>query len=130
MGDQLKTKIKKQQLSNNVFFDGFKENVNSYLVKSKILLLPSLNEGMPNCVLEAAIYKIPAVVYDFKGADEIILHRKTGFIAKNKKSFFQYAEKLLSNQRLRKIIGTNAQKRTFNNFGEDNLKKYLKLLLN
>lgn len=127
---QLQLKIKKRKLSNNVFFHGFQENVNHYLVKSKILLLPSLNEGMPNCVLEAAMHKVPAVVYNFKGANEVVLHGKTGFIVENKKSFFQYTKKLLSNQQLRKLMGINAQKRILNNFGEDKLKKYLKLLLN
>lgn len=128
--NQLQLKIKYLRLTKNVFFYGFKQNVDSYLTKAKILLLPSLNEGMPNCVLEAASHKVPSIVYNFKGAGEVIINKKTGFIAKTKKDFLKKAEKLLKDESRRKKMGTSAYRNTLKSFGEKNLKRFIDILTN
>ncbi|MFC1711928.1 glycosyltransferase [Patescibacteria group bacterium] len=126
---KLKYQILRQGLKENVCFSGFKKNVGTFLSQSKILILPSLNEGMPNCVLEASSYKIPSIINNFSGALEIITHTKTGYIARNKKEFFKYTKQLIKYPSLRKRLGTNAYKVAKQKFGSNNLKRFTKLLM-
>ena len=100
-----------------------------YLQKSKILLLPSKNEGMPNTILEAAAYKIPAVVNNFSGANEIITHGQTGYIAHNKKEFINYASQLLKNSRLIQSMGNRSFYLARSNFNQQNLSSFVNKLL-
>ena len=51
---RLKRKVRQMKIEKNVLFMGYKKNVGYYLERSKMFILPSVNEGMPNVVLEAA----------------------------------------------------------------------------
>lgn len=131
-GSLEKTLIKKINdagLKRNVFFYGFKDNIVPYLTKSKIMLLPSLNEGMPNCVLEAARHQIPSIINNFKGANEVLSNRKTGYIYSNQREFFNFSQDLLTNESLRCKMGKHAYESTISVFGEKNLNKFVKILL-
>ncbi len=122
-------RVRYLRLTKNVFYFGFVGDVEKYLGKSKILLLPSLNEGMPNCVLEAGVYHVSSVVYDFPGAAEVVLHGKTGFIADDKASFFAHAHKLVQNSRLRTRMGLAASAMVLESFSRNNLERFVEVLI-
>lgn len=63
--------------------------------------------GMP--ILEAASFGLPTVAMDFAAASEIVLHQKTGFVAKNHEEFREYLELLIKNKNLRQRLGKNAK---------------------
>lgn len=70
---KLKALVKKLDLENNVFFVGFKKNIEYYLNNSKVFLMTSKTEGFPNSMLEAMSLGIPVVSIKSPGApDEII----------------------------------------------------------
>lgn len=127
---ELLQKIKEFRLDRFFYFKGFQENVNLFLNKSKILLLPSQNEGMPNCILEANNLGLPTVVFNFPGAAEIISNNRTGLIAKSKQEFIDDAQMLIKNNHLRIKMGLMAKTTIKNAFGKNNLQKFLNILIN
>jgi glycosyltransferase involved in cell wall biosynthesis len=99
------------------------------LRKTRLLLVPSLNEGMPNVVLEAAMCRVPTIANNFQGADEVIVDTKTGFIVDNVKEMEQKVRDLLANSRKREQMGGQAQKHVQRNFAMNNQKRFIELLL-
>lgn len=60
-------------ISEKVHFLGFKENPFKYISKSKVFVMPSLNEGFPNALAEAMVCNIPIISSDcLSGPREIL----------------------------------------------------------
>lgn len=59
---------------------GHLEDVRPALLAASVLLLPSSREGLPQCVLEAASMRVPAIVSDVTGCVDSVLPGKTGFV--------------------------------------------------
>jgi len=111
-GSQLplvKKAIKKLNLSKNIILLNYQKNIVPYLKKSKIFILFSKNEGMPNVILEASICQIPSIINNFKGSNLVIKHKKTGYIFQNTTQMISQVKKLLINRKLRLKLGKQAQ---------------------
>ncbi|MEZ4972128.1 MAG: glycosyltransferase [Cyclobacteriaceae bacterium] len=67
-------------IEKNVKFLGYRQDVLPLIVQARVLLLPSLIEGLPAVVLEAMFLKVPVVAYDVGGISELIDHDKTGLL--------------------------------------------------
>ncbi len=65
--------------------------------------------GLP--VLEAATYELPSVSLNYAACNEVIQHRKTGFVANTHNEFLEYLTKLVVSPRLRSAMGRRARKR-------------------
>ena len=50
------------------------------MATSNLLLLPSLNEGIANVVLEAMAMSLPVISSDCGGMSEVVKHRETGWL--------------------------------------------------
>ncbi len=88
-----------------------------------VLCLPTLREGFPNVVLEAAAAGIPAVTTDATGAIDSVVHGETGFIA-HMDSAVEIAdllEKLLSSESLRGALGEKAKTRATELYSRESL---------
>lgn len=81
----LKTEIQKISKKNTVEYVGVipHNELPVYLNKFKLLILPSLSEGVPNIVLEAMSCGTPVIATKVGGIPEIIQDNKTGFILIN-----------------------------------------------
>jgi glycosyltransferase involved in cell wall biosynthesis len=64
--------------ADGLHFVGGAEDVRPYLVAADILCLPTLREGFPNVVLEAASMQVPAIVSDATGAVDSVVPNITG----------------------------------------------------
>lgn len=53
--------IKKNNLEKYIILKGFSKNINQHLIEAHCLLLPSLYEGLPVILLEAAASKLPII---------------------------------------------------------------------
>jgi glycosyltransferase involved in cell wall biosynthesis len=67
-----------------VHFLGFQENPFKYLKNAKYFVLSSLNEGMPNVLLESLACETPVVAFDcLTGPREIIRDKENGLLVEN-----------------------------------------------
>ena len=73
--------IRKLKLSpENLHFEGWRNNVESYIKNARVHLMPSRYEGFGLVITECAIYGIPSIVFDGSGLEDIVIHEKNGFI--------------------------------------------------
>ena len=66
--------------SPNVRFVGYQSDVRPYLLAADALVFPSYREGFPNVVLQAGAMKLPSIVTDINGCNEIIQNSINGVI--------------------------------------------------
>lgn len=89
LGDGIKMKYylnlaKQNQVQDKVHFLGFKKNPYPYLKNAKFFVLSSLNEGMPNVILESLACGIPVVSFDcLSGPSEMIMDKQNGLLVEN-----------------------------------------------
>lgn len=70
-------------INHRVKFVGYTDDVDGYYRDADLIVLASLFEGLPNVLIEANSFGVPAVALDTEsGASEIIIHGKNGFLIK------------------------------------------------
>lgn len=70
--DKLKEFVGQLHLTHRVFFLGFRHDVNAIVGNSDVLVLPSSQEGLPICVLEAMSLGTPTIVSDIRGSRDLV----------------------------------------------------------
>jgi glycosyltransferase involved in cell wall biosynthesis len=110
----LRKKLEDEAVARNVadkisFLD-FVENINSFLARIDIFVLPSLHEGSANVLIEAMAQAKPVVAFNTSSLPEIISHGHNGFLAEfgNIRQMTEYVCELAKDIELRKRIGMNA----------------------
>jgi glycosyltransferase involved in cell wall biosynthesis len=69
---QLAAQVERSGLTQRVHFAGWRDDVPEILRASRLLVLPSEWEGMPNVVLEAMAARLPVVATDVEGVRELL----------------------------------------------------------
>ncbi len=117
-------------ISDKVVFKGHINNVVDYLNASDIFVLPSLQEGMPNALLEAMACGLPPVATRIGGVEDIIQDEYNGILVKPEDAY-DLAEgiiRLIEDEELRKRISENAYRTIKKNYSlESVVPKYIKL---
>lgn len=126
---ELRRKVDQLGLINNVSFFLPQSDITLWLRKSKIFVLTTLNEGLPNVVLEAGMCKVPTISSAFEGIEDIILHGRTGLAAESKNKLTNFVIRLLKRDSLRIKFGQEAQRYVRHKFTEKNQRLFLKMLL-
>lgn len=62
--EKVREKVKQLRISDKVFFAGFDLQTKQYFEKSDLFILPSLNEGLANVLIEAQYKELPICVSD------------------------------------------------------------------
>jgi len=70
----------KLNVSTNVIFMGYRDNIPQILSYCKVLLVPSCNESFGRVVIEAMAAGIPVIGSDIGGIKEIIKNELTGYL--------------------------------------------------
>jgi N-acetylgalactosamine-N,N'-diacetylbacillosaminyl-diphospho-undecaprenol 4-alpha-N-acetylgalactosaminyltransferase len=89
LGDgDLKNNLEKlavtKKVADKIHFLGFQDNPFNYLKNAKFFVLSSLNEGLPNVILESLACETPVVAFDcLSGPSEMIVHKKNGLLVEN-----------------------------------------------
>lgn len=80
----LQNLAKERKIEDKVHFLGHQNNPFKYLKKAKFFVLSSLNEGLPNVILESLACETPVIAFDCSsGPKEMIQHRENGLLVEN-----------------------------------------------
>ncbi len=77
---ELSELINNEQVEDNVKLLGFRNDINQLLEIADLFTLPSIDEGMPMSLLEAAAAKTPIIATAVGDISKLIQHEKTGLI--------------------------------------------------
>ncbi len=88
------------------------EKVLDYYQKANIFVLPSLNEGMSNTMLEASAAGLPIVATDTGGTKELVSDGINGFVIKMKDSndLVEKIERIILNPNLEKAMAQESRR--------------------
>ena len=112
--------INKCELNDRVIMLGSVDDVEALYRKAKIYVLSSLNEGMPNALLEAMSNGIPSISSNWPGVSNIISNNENGMIVPLK-DIGALSEKMLelyNNEELRHQLSKNSYLEVNKNFSE------------
>jgi glycosyltransferase involved in cell wall biosynthesis len=90
----LKERISKYSLEDDVVFTGYLFDIHEPLRASDVFVLSSRAEGFGNVLLEAIVEKLPCISTDVGIASEVIKNGTNGYITE-KNNFVQLSEKIL-----------------------------------
>ncbi len=98
-------------IASRVRLAGRREDARALIAAADLLVLPSLEEGMPNVILEAMAAGVPQVATAVGGTSEIVEAGATGFLvpARDPLLMSERIGKLLGNPRLRETLGRKAR---------------------
>lgn len=99
------------QLSQNVDFHGFKNNPYKILYDSKLMILTSLWEGTPMCVLEAMSLGVPVISTPTDGVRAVVDDGKTGLLSDTNEGIIRSCIKIIENEGLRNYMSGESIKR-------------------
>ncbi len=99
-------------LNKNVFFTGYREDIEKIYHLMDVLVSSSLREGLPLTLLEAMAIGRPVVATSVGEVSNLIQHKRNGFLVfpENPDSIARYVIELLKNRELRIKIGKEARK--------------------
>jgi glycosyltransferase involved in cell wall biosynthesis len=76
---QIKDEVKKRNLEKQVLLLGKRNDVTTLLKGAKMLVLPSIIEGLPGTILEAMYAKVPVIAYNTGGIGQVV-NESTGWL--------------------------------------------------
>ena len=108
--EALEEYIALNQLENDVILAGFRSDVLDVLPEFDLLLMTSIEEGLPLSIYEAFAAKVPVVSTDAGGIKEVVITNETGFVANQKDAttLAKMSLEVLKNAALRNYITQNA----------------------
>lgn len=116
--------IKLKELANNlnitdmVRFLGYRSDIPQILRIADGLILPSLYEGLPSCVLEAMAASKPVIATKVGGTQDLIIDKETGFLVppSNTEALASAIENLINLPDKGQKIGKKSREIVVNNF--------------
>lgn len=79
--NKIKRKVKDLDLTDNVIFSGYREDIPNILTESDVYILPSENEAISFSIMEALACEVPVVATEVGGVPEVINKGKCGVMA-------------------------------------------------
>jgi glycosyltransferase involved in cell wall biosynthesis len=134
--DELRRLGEKLDLKEAVHLLGERSDVARLLSRFDVFVLPSLWEGLPYSLLEAAALAKPVVATDIPGVREVVKHEETGLLvpARDSESLAQAIVRLLGEKEQAVHLGQNLKNATEGDFNLSQMLQktqdlYLKLAL-
>ena len=113
---------KYNEMKNNDFIDlpGFVEDIESLMIKSSFVVLPSYREGFPKVLMEAASLSKPAITTDVPGCNSAVEQNITGLVIppRDTNALVTAMIYLLDNNKVRIKMGKEAFKKAKKDFDE------------
>lgn len=127
--EQLKGDVLKKELSDYIEFLGYQKDPLYYIAKSKLLVLPSKNEGFGRVIVEAMKLGVPVIANAVGGMAELIVHQKTGFLFDStiKDDLKEKISLLCSNVNLQSQLATEALLYATYSFSSEDYSKNIRI---
>lgn len=105
-------------LEDRVHFAGKTDEPQSFYRSADLFVLSSTIEGMPNSLMEAQLFGLPAVTTRSGGSGEMVEDGSTGFVVEvgDEEAFVARMDRLLKDPELRSEMGRRAQERMRSEF--------------
>jgi len=105
----------------NVVFAGFRSDIPQLLAACDVFVLPSLSEGLPSALLEAAACGKPLVASNTGAIPDVVIHGETGFLAEpgDVESFARHIKLLLDDAEKAARFGARAREHVRRDFDWD-----------
>ncbi len=105
-------------IDKRVFFKGFKRDVRPYLNKSKIMIMASEKEGLPQCMMEAMSCGIPCIAPKINDIEDLVINEKNSLLFEplNLNDLQEKIDFLLSNLEFYSKLSINARSAIESNF--------------
>ncbi len=116
--EKMRAFAKKYELK-NIYLHEWVPNAASYLKAFDIFVLPSLKEGFPYVLLEAAAVPLAVTASSVGGVPEIIIEGETGLLVKagDTDELEKSIEKLTADPKLREMLSQNLRQKATREFG-------------
>tara|TARA_R110002073_G_scaffold293075_1_gene458536 strand:+ start:93733 stop:94863 length:1131 start_codon:yes stop_codon:yes gene_type:complete len=111
--EALHSQVNALQLSDDVFFAGFRRDVPQLLAAIDVLVIPSQWEGLPMALLEAMALARVVVAHDVGGIGDVLRDGLDGLVVPSKDSaaLTEALKTVLMDPEMRHAMGTSARKR-------------------
>ncbi len=98
-------------IKKNVCFLGTLKDINSFLEKIDVFVLPSVQEGIPLALLEAMAAQKPVIASKIGGVPEVITHNENGLLVKpaNVNALIEAIDKAIRSKNLRTKLAAQAK---------------------
>lgn len=98
--------------SNRVHCPGYSSHRLEYLKSFDVFVLPSVEEGIPRCIMEAHVARVPVVGTDIDGIRELITPEQTGLLVppRNPGALAEAINHLLDSPEIAKRLALNGRK--------------------
>lgn len=106
---EVKEYVSRQGMNDRIKFLGYMKNPYKILKSSKMMLMTSLWEGTPMCVLEALAFGVPVVSTPVDGLCDLIINNENGFLSEKDDVLIKKCEEILTNEELLKEMSGNAK---------------------
>lgn len=134
--DPLTNNTKNSILKNqNIITTGYQEDVRIFYAISDVLVFPSYREGFPNVVMQAGAMKLPCIVSNINGCNEIIENNINGLLVSVKSidELYKAMKLILSNIELQNRLSSSSRNLIMERFERKDfwsllLKEYKKLI--
>lgn len=107
--NHLKALVTKNNLQNQVFFLGYRQDIPEIMGACDIFAHPSVREGLGLASLEAMASGLPLITSNVQGVPDYVKNGVTGYMCapKDIEAFARNMNTLVNDKNLRKKIGTN-----------------------
>lgn len=111
--EEMKAESGRRVWGQNVFFLGYRTDIDSVLAAGDIFMILSLHETLCMSLMEACQQGLPCIATDVGGIPEIICNNENGFLVKKNdiEGTVNVLKRLLEDKQLRLRMGAKAKKR-------------------
>jgi glycosyltransferase involved in cell wall biosynthesis len=112
--NRLKKLAEDLKIGQRVIFTGKQDNIDEIYLKSSIFAFTSSSEGFPNAIGEAMSAGLPVIAFDcVAGPSEMITDGYNGYLIPlfDYKQFESKLAKLMADENLRNVLGSNAREK-------------------
>jgi glycosyltransferase involved in cell wall biosynthesis len=110
-------------VADRVAFLGYRDDIADLLSGCDLVVLPSLDDGLPLALIEASAAGVPVVATDVGGTGELVVAEKTGLLVapRDPRALAQAVARLIAEPALARRLGAAGRQRARQHFSTDSM---------